>query len=91
MRDYDNYYGSKKINIIKNPTARATVTSGTVFIGVRVQNLLLKPGDFYKQCGFFTLADIQALKGDDSPGVSGLIISNTNDADRLSVITVVTR
>lgn len=48
MRNYDIYYGPKKVNIIENPTAGSLITPGTIFIGVRVQNLLLKPGDFYK-------------------------------------------
>lgn len=70
MRDYDIYYAPKRINVIETPTQGATITTGTTFFGVRVQNLLLKPGNFYRQCGFYSLRDIESLSGEENSTVS---------------------
>ncbi len=62
MRDYDNYYGPKKINIIENPTAGATVTSGTVFIGVSTK-FIIKTWGLLQTMRFFYIRRYPSFNG----------------------------
>ena len=75
MRDYDYYYAPKIIYSTDEMPANAVITKGTISFGIRVQNLLMKANNFYKECGFLTLSEVQALSTEDENDVSALIIS----------------
>lgn len=83
MREYSYYFGEKTVNVLRDPKS---VVTGKIYFGVRVQNLLLKNDSFYKNCGFLLQSEVEALSDPTGPTVTSLIISNTNDAQRIAVI-----
>lgn len=86
MREYSIYYAPKKITALDSSTDPASIVKGTIFFGIRAQDLLLKNNSLYQQCGFSLLSDVTALVSPDSDAITTLIISNTTDAQRIAVV-----
>lgn len=86
MREYSIYYAAKPITALDQSTDPPMPVKGIIYFGIRAQDLLLKNGDFYEQCGFLVLSDVTALVPPDSPAITTLIISNTTDAQRIAVV-----
>lgn len=86
MREYSIYYAPKSVTTFDSSTDPVSTGKGVIFFGIRAQDLLLKNGSFYKQCGFSLLSDVTALLPPDSPSITTLIISNTTDAQRIAVV-----
>lgn len=86
MREYSIFYASKVVTAIDSSTDPPSAVKGLIYFGMRVQNLLLKNGEFYKQCGFLLLSEVTALLPPDQPIVTSLVMSNTTDAQRIAVV-----
>ena len=83
MREYSYYYAPKTVNALVSFENDLLITRREIYFGVRIQDLLLKNGDFYKLCSFFLLSELTALMPSDHPSVTSLIISNIKDAQRI--------
>lgn len=90
MREYSVFYASKKVTALNDSTDPMSPVKGIIFFGIRVQNLLLKNGDFYKKCGFYLLPEITSMVGPDQPLITSLIINNTTYAQRIAVVNKLT-
>ena len=86
MREYSIYYAPKTVTVLNDSTDPISAVKGLLYFGIRVQDLLLKNNDFYKQCGFLLLPEVTSLLPPDQPIVSSLIMSNTTDAQRIAVV-----
>ena len=86
MREYSYFYAPKEVTGLTSSQENVDLVKGTIYFGIRAQDLLLKNNAFYKKCGFLILSEIDGLTGDDEEPVTSLIISNTNDAQRIAVI-----
>lgn len=86
MREYSIYYAPRTVTVLDNSTDPISSVKGTIYFGIRVQDLLLKNGGFYKECGFLILSEVTALLPPDQPIVTSLIMSNTTDAQRIAVV-----
>lgn len=86
MREYSYFYAPKLVTGLSVLEEDANLVKGTIYFGVRAQNLLLKNNAFYKKCGFLILSEIEALTRDDEDPITSLIISSTKDAQRIAVI-----
>lgn len=58
MRSYSIYYAPKKVTALVSSTDPVSTARGSIFFGIRGQNLLLRNGDFYKKCGFYVLPEV---------------------------------
>ena len=90
MREYSIFYAPKTVTALNDSTDPMSPVKGNIFLGIKVQNLLLKNKNFYKECGFFLLAEITALLSPDQPLITSLIISNTTYAQRIAVVNKLT-
>ena len=86
MRAYSIYYAPKMVTALDAATDDSTAVKGTIFFGIREGDLLLKNLDFYKKCGFYVLSEVTSMLPPDLPIVTSLIMSNTNDAQRIAVV-----
>ena len=86
MRVYSYYYAPKRVAALDETGETVSLVKGTIYFGIRIQDLLLKNNDFYKECGFLLLEEVTALAPPDQGSISTLIISNTADAQRLAVV-----
>lgn len=86
MREYSIYYAPKTVSALDDFSDPLSSVKGIIFFGIRVQDLLLKNGDFYKQCGFLVLSEVTTLLPPDQPIVTSLIMSNAKDAQRIAVV-----
>lgn len=86
MRRYSIYYAPKTVTTLDSSTDPIWSKKGTSFFGIRVQDLLLKKGNFYKECAFFALSEVTTWIPPDQPIVTSLIMSNTKDAQRIAVV-----
>lgn len=86
MREYSTYYAPKTVTALNMSVDPFELAKGTIYFGIRVQNLLLKNNSFYKQCGFLLLSELTSLTAPDQPVVTSLVMSNTTDAQRIAVV-----
>ena len=87
MRTYNYYYVRKKV--YGYPAEGQEISTRAyvyIFFGIRVQSLFLSNGDIYKSCNFFLQKEIEDLTPPDEATISSLIISNTNDIQRLGLV-----
>lgn len=82
MRTYSYYYATKYVNIETGEENDANLQYGHFYVGVRVQDLLLKNEGFYKKLKLHTLSEIEPA---DSADISTVTLSNTSDALRLGI------
>lgn len=86
MREYSIYYAPKKVTALDDSIDPNSSVKGTIYFGIRVQDQLLRNGNFYKECGFLVLSEVTALLPPEQPVVTSLIMSNTRDAQRIAVV-----
>lgn len=81
-----NFDSQQEISIEEiNPKLR-TITTVTIYFGIRLSTELLKPNDFYKKIGFFKKEEIVALFPTGSTLPSFFKIGNQTDAGKLAFI-----
>lgn len=73
-----------RFNIVTSPSA--TVNTDTIYLGIRVQDLLLIKNKFSKICGFFLPAALAALLSFDQPEVTSFKISYTKNVQKLALV-----
>ncbi len=83
---YSYYFAPKTVTIRPAQGAENPGLTGTLYIGIRAQDLLLRNGNFYTDCGLLLQSDIDALSQQDSAEYTAIILSNTNDAERIDLI-----
>lgn len=86
MRVYSYYFAPKTVVLRPAEGETNPTITGILYIGVRAQDLLLKNDNFYKDCGLFLQTDIDAMVAQGETEYTTIILSNTNDAERIDLI-----